>query len=135
MSNKFKADLIGVYDHINGKTGVPFVGLSFRVGTGRIASIAANDERDEDGEVVTDVTTPIKTAFNDAKMAGKGLLFEVTDAVLVEETEELDDGTEVPMVIDGTRYYKIAGADLGVAPKLKRIGEITRGGTAAHIEL
>ena len=103
MSNTFKADLIGVYDHVNSNTGIEFKGLSFRVAPGKIASIGANDKRDEDGNIVEAIGDKIQKAFNEAKERGVGLLFDIKNAILVEETEELDDGTEVPLPLPSER--------------------------------
>ena len=130
---QFKADLIGVYDQVNTKTGIPFVSCSFSVGAGKIATTGANDKRDGEGNITDDLAARVKKAYEEAKARGMGLIFEVSNAVLIEETEELEDGLVVPFVKNGNHYYKIATAEVGSHIQFKKIGEVARGGSAEFI--
>ena len=129
----FKADLIGVFDQVNGKTGIPFKSCSFNVGAGRIATTGANDKRDKDGNITNDIASQVQSAFEEAKSRGMGLVFEVTNATLIPEIEELDDGIKRHLVINGTQYFKIASAEVGTRVKFTKVGEIERGGVAEFV--
>ena len=126
-----KADLIGVFPQVNGETKRPFLSCSLALSGNRIASVGVNDEYDEEGVVTTSLMKPLMDAFEEAKARGKGLLFEISNAVLAPETKKEEDGSEVHLVVSGTRYYKLQRREVGASIDIKRIGEIDRGAKAA----
>jgi hypothetical protein len=97
-------DLIGVHKNINGETQEPFWNLSFRVGPGRIATMSVNDEAE---------AKAIIEAHEAAKAKGLALIFKAIDAEVTVATEtDEDTNEEVPVVRDGTRFFRLNSASV-----------------------
>ena len=118
VADKIKLDLIGIHENTN-KEGEKFHNLSFRIGSGRIATTSM--PADENAEKIIQ-------AHEEAKANGQALIFEADNASLAVATEaDEETGETVPIVRGNTRYYRLTSAEVDKQLSIKFITKRARG--------